>query len=54
MFNECHKLREIKGINNFNTIKVTNMCTMFQECNELEYVDLSKFNIVNVTDMIRM
>ena len=25
MFNECYKLIEIKGINNFNTNKITNM-----------------------------
>ena len=42
MFNLCHKLREIKGINNFNTINVNNMKVMFQECNELEYLNLSK------------
>ena len=24
---------------------------MFQECNELEYLDLSNFNTINVTDM---
>ena len=51
MFNECHKLKEIKGINNFNTTKVTNMTIMFQQCNELEYLDLSNFNTINVTDM---
>ena len=43
MFNECHKLKEIKGINNFNTSKVTNMSAMFNECFELEYLDLYKF-----------
>ena len=51
MFNKCHKLREIKGINNFNTNKVTNMRGMFRECNELLYLDLSNFNTNNVTDM---
>ena len=51
MFNLCHKLKEIKGINNFNTTKVTNMRTMFQKCNVLEYLDLSNFNTINVTDM---
>ena len=51
MFNECHKLKEIKGINKFNTNKVTNMRTMFQKCYELEYLDLSNFNTENVTDM---
>ena len=51
MFNQCHKLKEIKGINNFNTIKVKNINSMFQRCNELEYLDLSNFNTFNVTDM---
>ena len=31
MFNRCHKLKEIKGINKFNTSKVNNMRIMFQE-----------------------
>ena len=51
MFNQCHKLKQIKGINNFNTNKVTDMNIMFQECNELEYLDLSNFNTSNVKDM---
>ena len=51
MFNRCHKLKEIKGINKFITNKVTNMNAMFQECNELEYLDLSNFDTSNVTDM---
>ena len=29
MFNKCHKLKEIKGINKFNTNEVTNMNSMF-------------------------
>ena len=51
LFNESHKLKEIKGINNFNTINVNSMKAMFQECNELKYLDLSNFNTSNVTDM---
>ena len=47
----CHNLKQIKGINNFKTNKVTNMKAMFQECNELEYLDLTNFNTFNVTDM---
>ena len=39
MFADCHKLKEIKGINNFNTNNVTKMNTMFQECNELISLD---------------
>ena len=51
MFNECYKLKEIKGINNFSTSKVTDMQRMFGECNELEYLDLSNFNVENVINM---
>ena len=51
MFSKCYKLKEIKGINNFNTYTVTNMKAMFQECNEIEYLDLSNFNTSNVTDL---
>ena len=51
MFNKCHKLKEIKGINKFITNKVTNMNTMFQACHKLEYLDLTNFNSSNVTDM---
>ena len=51
MFNECHKLKEIKGINKFITNQVINIKAMFQACNELEYLDLSNFNSSRVTDM---
>jgi len=51
MFNECHKLKEIKGIDKFNTNKVTDMNTMFQCCYELEHLDLFNFNTSNVTNM---
>ena len=51
MFNKCNKLKEIKGINKINTNKVTNMRAMFQECNKLEFLDLSNFNTTNVADM---
>ena len=51
MFNECHKLKEIKGINKLNTSKVNTMNAMFQECWEIKYLDLSNFDTSNVTDM---
>ena len=44
MFNKCHKLKEIKGINKFITNKVKNMKAMFGKCYELEYLDLSNFD----------
>ena len=51
MFNNCHKLKEIKGINKFNTNQVSNMNSMFQGCNELEYLDLTNFDTSKVNDM---
>ena len=54
MFNECHKLKEIKGINNFITINATNMEGMFADCNELVNLDLSNFNTSKVNDMSYM
>ena len=51
MFAGCNKLKEIKGINQFNTNNVTNMKAIFQECNELISLDLSNFNTSKVTDM---
>jgi len=47
-FSGCTKLKEIKGLNNFNTSKVITMEGMFLGCNELEYLDLSNFDIKNV------
>ena len=51
LFNECNNLKEIKGINSFNTIKVNNMNVLFQGCKSIEYLDLSNFNTFNVSDM---
>ena len=50
MFNGCKELKEIKGINKFNTNKVSNMSAMFQGCNNLINLDLN-FDTSNVTDM---
>ena len=54
MFAICKKLKEIKGLNNFNTKNVIDMSGMFQLCNELEYLDLSNFNTRNVSNMSYM
>ena len=51
MFAECYKLKEIKGINKFNTDRVTNMKGMFSKCIELENLDLSNFDTSKVIDM---
>ena len=47
-------LTEIKGIEKFNTSKVTNMKCMFQNCINLSSLDLSSFDTSNVTDMSYM
>ena len=47
----CSKLKEIKGINKFNTSKVDNMRYMFYNCEELEYLDLSNFDTSQVKYM---
>ena len=39
MFYKCYKLKKIKGINTFNTSKVTNKEGIFTECNELKFLD---------------
>ena len=54
MFYNCNKLKEIKGINKFNTNNVTKMNTMFQQCAELISLDLSNFNTSQVTEMDHM
>jgi len=51
MFYNCYKLKEIKGINKFNTNQVTNMNSMFEGYNELEYLDLSNFDTSKVQNM---
>ena len=45
MFNKCHKLKEIKGINNFDLTMVKHKEKIFDGCNNLDQLLLSKFNI---------
>jgi len=54
MFLECHKLKQIQGINNFNTSNVITMFALFHQCRELENLDLSYFNTSKVTDLKQM
>ena len=51
MFNCCDKLKKIKGLNKLNTSNVNNMNSMFQNCSNLEYLDLSNFDTSKVKDM---
>ena len=53
-FYGCTNLSEIKGIENLNTEKVTNMGFMFYDCYALTSLDVSKFDTQNVEDMSNM
>ena len=50
-FYELKNLTDIKGIENLNTEKVTDMNSMFKECSNLTSLDVSKFNTAEVTSM---
>ena len=50
MFSKCTSLKEVNFVN-VETIQVTKMRAIFYLCEELEYLDLTSFNISNVKDM---
>ena len=54
MFNKCTRLQYIEGLNKLNTNKVKNMSGMFQNCYEIEFLDLTNFNTSNVINMAGM
>ena len=47
-------LEKIIGLEDFDTKKVVNMRTMFQNCGNLKQLNVSNFNTSNVTDMSHM
>lgn len=53
-FSGCTNLTSIEGIENLNTSNVTNMNEMFDQCSNLETLDLSHFNTEKVTTMMQM
>lgn len=53
-FNGCTNLTSIEGIENLNTSNVTYMNEMFDQCSNLETLDLSRFNTEKVTTMAQM
>ena len=53
-FDGCQNLTEIKGIENLNTQNVTDMSSMFSDCQKLTSLDLSNFNTANVKYMRSM
>ena len=53
-FYNCNNLTKIEGIENLNTVDVSDMTYMFAGCSGLTSLNLSKFNTQNVTDMCYM
>ena len=53
-FYNCNNLTKIEGIENLNTVDVSDMTYMFCGCSKLTSLNLSKFNTQNVTDMCYM
>ena len=51
LFTGCCRLKEINGINGFNTSIIINMKEMFENCEELENLDLSNFDIIKMKNM---
>ena len=53
-FYGCGKLTEIQGMENLNTLEVTDMSYMFYNCSSLTSLDLSGFKTAKVTNMSAM
>ena len=53
-FYNCEKLIEIEGLEFLNTMNVTDMSNMFDNCTSLTSLDLSHFDTGKVTDMSYM
>ena len=53
-FDSCTKLETIEGMENLNTEEVTDMGGMFEYCESLKALDVSKFNTAKVTNMWSM
>ena len=54
MFHDNQFLISLPEFWKLNTIKVTNMTSMFENCDSLESLDLSKWNTINVSNMTSM
>ena len=48
LFKNCIKLEKIEGLNDWNVCHVVDMCSMFKNCESLEYLDLNNWRPVNV------
>ena len=54
MFENINKIISISFTSSFNTINITRMDSMFFNCKNLIYIDISNFRTINVTSMNSM
>ena len=54
LFAGLKHLKKIVGLANLDTVNVTNMSAMFDNCQSVISLDVSNFNTANVTDMSHM
>lgn len=48
LFKNCINLKKIDGLNDWDVCHVVDMCSMFKNCESLEYLDLNNWRPVNV------
>lgn len=48
LFKNCKRLKKIDGLNDWNVCHVVDMCSMFKNCESLEYLDLNNWRPVHV------
>ena len=51
LFADSKSLKEIKGLNTWDTSNIKNMIQLFYNCVNLKQIDLSNFDMSNVTDI---
>ncbi|MCQ2105927.1 MAG: DUF285 domain-containing protein [Fibrobacter sp.] len=51
MFNLCKNIKYVFGAENLDTSNMTSLLTTFQQCNNLERIDLTNWNVSNVTEL---
>ena len=48
LFKNCKRLKKIDGLNDWDVYHVVDMCSMFKNCESLEYLDLNNWRPVHV------
>ena len=54
LFDDCHSLTIITGLDKLDTSDITDMSAMFCNCKKIKSIDFSSFDVSSVTDMSMM